>query len=59
MPLLPRQRCYDSERWQQVEEIYHTPMERELDQRVAFLDQACAGDEALRREVELLLAHKA
>ena len=27
-------------------------------QRAAFLDQACADDEALRREVDSLLAHE-
>jgi serine/threonine protein kinase/tetratricopeptide (TPR) repeat protein len=47
-----------SERWRQVEEIYHSALEREEGQRAGFLKEACAGDEALRREVESLLAHK-
>ena len=33
------------------------PLEREESQRAAFLKEAFAGDEALRREVESLLAH--
>lgn len=45
-----------AERWQQIEQLYHTALEREPDQREAFLDQACASDGALRREVEALLA---
>jgi eukaryotic-like serine/threonine-protein kinase len=43
------------ERWQQVERLYHSALEQENDRRVAFLMQACAGDEELRREVESLL----
>jgi len=46
------------ERWRQVEQIYHSTLEREESQRSSFLKEACAGDEELRREVESLLAHK-
>ena len=46
------------ERWRQIEQIYHSTLEREESQRDTFLKEACAGDEALRREVESLLAHK-
>ncbi len=45
-----------AERWQQVERLYHAALEREPDERAAFLDEACAGDEELRREVSELLA---
>ncbi len=45
------------EQWQQVERLYHSALEREENQRAAFLQEACAGDEALRREVESLLAN--
>src|SRR6516162_5219866 len=45
-----------SERWQRIEELYHSAREREGNQRAAFLKEACAGDDALRREVESLLA---
>jgi serine/threonine protein kinase/tetratricopeptide (TPR) repeat protein len=43
----------------QVEELYHAALEREQSGRAAFLEEACAGDEQLRRRVELLLAHYA
>ena len=46
------------ERWRQVEQIYHSALEREESQRASFLKEACAEDETLRREVELLLAQK-
>src|SRR6266516_3071718 len=45
-----------AERSQQVEQLYHAAREREPSERSAFLDQACAGDDALRHEVESLLA---
>ena len=44
------------ERWQKIEQLYHTALEREPGVRSAFLDQACQGDVDLRREVEALLA---
>jgi serine/threonine protein kinase len=45
--------------WQRVEELFHQAAELAPEARPAFLDQACAGDESLRREVESLLAHDA
>jgi serine/threonine protein kinase/Tol biopolymer transport system component len=44
------------ERWQQIKEIFHASLEREPGERRAFLAQACAGDDALRSEVESLIA---
>ncbi len=44
------------ERWREVERIYLAALEREKSARRAFLAEACAGDESLRREVESLLA---
>ena len=46
------------ERWQQVERLYQAALEREPSQRAAFLEEACAGDEELRQEVESLLAYE-
>src|SRR6202521_890861 len=46
----------NEERWQKIEQLYHTVLEREPGGRSAFLDQACQGDVELRREVEALLA---
>ena len=45
-----------AQRSQQVERLYHQARERDLHERAAFLDQACGDDDALRREVESLLA---
>ncbi|MCA1606806.1 MAG: protein kinase, partial [Acidobacteria bacterium] len=44
------------ERWQKVKELFESALERTPDERCAFLDQACDGDEPLRREVQSLLA---
>ena len=44
------------ERWRQIEQLYHDARERGTAQQPGFLDQACVGDEELRREVESLLA---
>jgi hypothetical protein len=46
------------ERCRQIEQIYHSTLEREDGPRPSFLKEACAGDEDLRREVESLLAHQ-
>jgi eukaryotic-like serine/threonine-protein kinase len=42
----------------EVERIYHDALERDRADRDAFLTEACAGDQALRREVVSLLAHE-
>jgi len=39
-------------RWKQIDELAQSALERGSDQRAAFLDEACAGDDALRRESE-------
>jgi serine/threonine protein kinase len=49
----------NSERWRRVEELYHTALARAESERAAFLAEACAGDEVLKREVESLLAQPA
>src|SRR5262245_6671241 len=43
------------ELWGRIERLYHSALERAENEREAFLSEACAGDEALRREVESLL----
>src|SRR5262245_56372918 len=43
------------ERWQKLDRLFHTALDCTPDQRSAFLDQACAGDLALRRQVDALL----
>jgi serine/threonine protein kinase/Tol biopolymer transport system component len=42
-------------RWQQIERLFHDALARPLEERAAFLDHSCAGDESLRREVNALL----
>jgi serine/threonine protein kinase/Tol biopolymer transport system component len=44
------------EHWQQLDELFHSALEREPDERSAFLDEACTGDESLRKQVEALVA---
>ena len=44
------------ERYRQIGELYHAALEVDADERAAFLDRACAGDEEMRREVESLIA---
>ena len=46
----------DAERWRTIEQLYHAALEREVSERPAFVEQACTGDEELRRKVEALLA---
>jgi serine/threonine protein kinase/Tol biopolymer transport system component len=47
----------DSERWQKIEGLYHAVLECGESERAVFLARACGGDEALRREVEELVAY--
>lgn len=47
------------ERWRRIEALYHAALMRPERERAAFLDTACDGDEALRHEVESLLAQPA
>jgi len=43
------------ERWQQIDQLFHSALECDAEQRDAFLREACKGDESLRREVVSLL----
>jgi serine/threonine-protein kinase len=45
------------ERWARIERLYHEALACGATERESFLASACVGDEALRREVESLLAH--
>src|SRR5438477_1751824 len=45
-----------AERWQQVNDLFQSAVERAPEERAAFLDEACRGDEGLCREVVSLLA---
>jgi serine/threonine protein kinase len=43
--------------WRRVQEVFHAALEREGDDRLRYLDEACAGDPTLRAEVGSLLVH--
>ena len=43
------------ERWERIQELYHTARARAESERPGFLADACAEDTALRREVQALL----
>ena len=44
------------DRWATVERLYHAALTRPIEERAAYVAEACAGDEELRREVQSLLA---
>jgi serine/threonine protein kinase/Tfp pilus assembly protein PilF len=46
----------DSERWQQINQLFEAALDCATDEREAFLNRACLSDEALRDEIESLLA---
>jgi Tol biopolymer transport system component/tRNA A-37 threonylcarbamoyl transferase component Bud32 len=47
----------DHDRRRRVEEVCDAALDHDGHERAAFVSAACAGDEALRQEVESLLAH--
>src|SRR5262245_1937131 len=47
-----------NERWSEVETILRSALTRATHERTAFVEEACAGDSDLRREVESLLARE-
>ena len=44
------------ERWQQITGIFEAALQRPTDERVMFVNEECAGDEELRREVQAMLS---
>jgi len=44
------------ERFRQIDQLFLAALEHEGEERAAFLDEACDGDELLRAEVESLIA---
>jgi len=47
-----------ADRWLEVESVAAAALEQPADRRIAFLDQTCGADSALRSEVESLLAYE-
>jgi eukaryotic-like serine/threonine-protein kinase len=50
-----RRNLMKAERWKQVNDLFQSAVERAPEERAAFLDEACHGDEGLRHEVGSLL----
>ena len=47
------------ERWQQIKALLQAALEREPNQRPAFLDEACQGDKLLRQQVNsFIISHE-
>ncbi|MGH9841285.1 MAG: hypothetical protein ACREEM_21225, partial [Blastocatellia bacterium] len=43
------------ERWKQVKEIFNAALDRPVDERGAFLSEACGDDPSLRHQIEHLI----
>jgi eukaryotic-like serine/threonine-protein kinase len=56
---MPTPRAMTDERWQQVHELFQAALERLAADRKSFLDEVCAEDVDMRREIESLLAAEA
>ena len=48
----------DSERWRQIEELFHAAVALEPESQQTFINDACGADAELRRELESLLARR-
>src|SRR6185369_12782284 len=46
------------DQWQKIETLFHAAHELKPEERRGYLANACDGDEALRLEIELLLANE-
>lgn len=47
----------EHQRWRRVQDIFESAVELAPAARAAYIDETCAGDQSLRREVMSLLAH--
>jgi eukaryotic-like serine/threonine-protein kinase len=45
-----------TQRWQDLDRLFHSALERPPDERARFLAEACGTDEAVRQKVEALVA---
>src|SRR5262245_60075426 len=46
----------DSAKWRKITELFEAALEHPVEDRAAFLERACGGDEEVRRRVEEMLA---
>ena len=44
------------ERWQKLERLFHSVLEREPGERDSFIREACGGDEELRADLDSIIA---
>src|SRR5262249_25801856 len=51
----PERNLMNAGRWQKAFDLFQSAVERAPEERAAFLDESCHGDEDMRREVESLL----
>jgi serine/threonine protein kinase len=57
VPAVEQECCImTGERWQEIRTVLEAAQPMDSEKRRAYLDQACASDQSLRREVESLLA---
>jgi hypothetical protein len=57
VPAVEQECCImTGERWQEIRTVLEAALPMDSEKRRAYLDQACASDPSLRREVESLLA---
>ena len=55
----PERNLMNPGRWKKAFDLFQTAVERAPEERAAFLDESCHGDEDMRREVEsLLISHE-
>jgi hypothetical protein len=45
----------NAEKWKRINKIYHDVLKLKADRRRSFLDEACGGDQELRKEIEALI----
>ena len=45
------------ERWQKLDELFHSALERAPGERKAFITEACKDDDELRQELDSMIAH--
>jgi serine/threonine protein kinase len=45
------------ERWQKLDQLFHSALECTSGEREAFVAEACRGDDALRQELRSMIAH--
>src|SRR5205085_164873 len=57
--ILRNDNAVNSERWREIERLYHSALERPPRDREAFLESECPNDESLRLEVLALLNDEA